>query len=590
VSACLAQASSSSIYLLSPLKSSTTTSLSFTKSTQKKYNQPETKPNERKTEKTFFPKQQNQTKPNKRKQKRQYFPISNNNNNNNNTNMSSQRPPIRDRTLILRILVPGLETGLRDKMREMEERAMENSKLARSTPASSNTNNNNNTNHSTLAENNNNNNSNQAAGATATTVKEISLDLEGVTCEPTRDGGGDGSTLWNFHCDGATYPARLVNLPCPIELHKTHDHAMYYKCCDVAQMLIVYEDLMALDEADSYPSNNNSFPNTTTTSSINNNNNSNSNKTEGYPSYYHSGITPPLKHVVQRRFALREHSALAPPRAQVSDVEEELHVLMGQISKETTKGGGGGGGGGGSGGGGNSKRNKVPLLASAQHANKILEEVHEEMVAYEPWMDDYGRQPRGIEFDSDDPLCAQHPELWLNAELIHEIQQEEKDRLRRLEQEAAEAERLAEEKVVSKKKRDAAAAAATAAAAAASFSSSSSLTTTATTTGTTKKSSKKKKKKEDASLLPSSSSSAMGLGSPTGSGKKKGLAKKTKKEKEAAAEAAVAALDDDGEVGQSEDMVTEMALSMLAGNAEDDVDFGFDLDLDLDDDMDYEGA
>ena len=42
---------------------------------------------------------------------------------------------------------------------------------------------------------------------------------------------------------------RLVNLPCPVELQKTHDHAMYFKCADVAQMLIVYEDTMALDEA-----------------------------------------------------------------------------------------------------------------------------------------------------------------------------------------------------------------------------------------------------------------------------------------------------------------------------------------------------
>lgn len=109
-----------------------------------------------------------------------------------------------------------------------------------------------------------------AAGGTATPSsslnnsnnnnKETLLDLDGVMCEPCQD----GSTLWNFHCDGATYPARLVNLPCPVEVHKTHDHAMYYKCSDIAQMLIVYEDSMALDEADAYP------------------------KTEGYPSYYHS--------------------------------------------------------------------------------------------------------------------------------------------------------------------------------------------------------------------------------------------------------------------------------------------------------------
>jgi transcription initiation factor TFIID subunit 7 len=158
------------------------------------------------------------------------------------------RLPIRDRTLILRILVPGLEQRLRDKMKEVEEDANGATIMgpvggSSTTPSSTTSTHNN--------HNNNNNNNNN---------KETLLDLDGVMCEPTQD----GSTLWNFHCDGATYPARLVNLPCPVEIHKTHDHAMYYKSCDIAQMLIVYEDSMALDEADAYP------------------------KTDEYPSYYHS--------------------------------------------------------------------------------------------------------------------------------------------------------------------------------------------------------------------------------------------------------------------------------------------------------------
>jgi transcription initiation factor TFIID subunit 7 len=147
------------------------------------------------------------------------------------------RLPIRDRTLILRILVPGLEQRLRDKMKEAEEDAAASPGVIAAAAGT-----------------------NTSSSSTSSNNKETLLDLEGVMCEPTQD----GSTLWNFHCDGATYPARLVNLPCPVEVHKTHDHAMYYKSCDIAQMLIVYEDSMALDEADAYP------------------------KTEGYPSYYHS--------------------------------------------------------------------------------------------------------------------------------------------------------------------------------------------------------------------------------------------------------------------------------------------------------------
>ncbi|VEU44716.1 unnamed protein product [Pseudo-nitzschia multistriata] len=207
--------------------------------------------------------------------------------------------------------------------------------------------------------------------------KEILLDLDGVACEPTKD----SSTLWNFHCDGATYPARLVNLPCPVELHKTHDHAMYYKCCDIAQMLIVYEDSMALDDADAYP------------------------KKTGYPSYYHSGITLPMKQVVERRFGQRDHQpGIKFPRNEVSDVERELHELMCKISKE----------------GGKGRKLKIPSLANQ---NKVLQEVEEEVVIdYEPWMED------GIEFEATDQIASLHPEIWLSPEKIKEIKQKEEEK------------------------------------------------------------------------------------------------------------------------------------------------------------------
>jgi transcription initiation factor TFIID subunit 7 len=252
------------------------------------------------------------------------------------------------------------------------------------------------------------------SSSTSSNKKETLLDLDGVTCEPTQD----ASTLWNFHCDGATYPARLVNLPCPIEVHKTHDHAMYYKSCDIAQMLIVYEDSMALDEADAYP------------------------KTDGYPSYYHSGITPPMKRVVERRFSLREHQPQPPPRNEISDVENELLETMCKISKET------------------GKRNKIPSLATAQHQNKILEEVIEEVVDFEPWMDDYGRQQSGIEFDAADQIASVHPEIWLEPEKIKEIKLQEQE----MEQEELKKKQAASAKKQKKKKKKEQAAAAAAAA------------------------------------------------------------------------------------------------------------------------------
>jgi transcription initiation factor TFIID subunit 7 len=258
----------------------------------------------------------------------------------------NDRVPIRDRTLILRIEVPGLEARLRDKMKEVEEHQKEQQQQQSSqrsslqqqpaTPGSAGS------------------RAGDAAGTPGTGGggsgggKDRYLDLEGVACEPTP---ARNRTLWNFRCDGATYPARLVNLPCPVELHKTHDHAVYHKSVDVAQMLIVYEDEMALEEAEFTPP-------------------------EGFPSYYPSGITPPLRRVVEKRFAAREHGGRTiPPRAAIADVEGELTGLMENLARDhggkgphDSKGGAKGSGQQRKGAGGAaaaSAQNKIPALTSA---------------------------------------------------------------------------------------------------------------------------------------------------------------------------------------------------------------------------------
>ncbi len=219
------------------------------------------------------------------------------------------------------------------------------------------------------------------------------FDLAGVTVEPAvingnsrnDQSGSSDPTLWNFICDGATYPARLTNLPCPVELHKTHDHAMYYKCTDVAQMLIVYEDMTALEEAESMPGY----------------------KVEGFPSYYHSGLTPPTSRIVSKRFEARFEfraiRAVPPPSNEIQQVEKEILELMDSISTKDA--------------GGKTKKNPKPAL------NKVFEEVEDVVVPYEPWMDDYGKKPDGVEFDENQDICKAHPEVWLDPS---ETQIEEK--------------------------------------------------------------------------------------------------------------------------------------------------------------------
>ena len=61
---------------------------------------------------------------------------------------------------------------------------------------------------------------------------------------------------------------------------------------------------------------------------------------------------------------------------------------------------------------------------------------------YEPWMDDFGRQPHGVEFEAEDQLCSLHPEVWLDPDQIRDIR----------EKEAAEAE-LKKKKAASKKEK-----------------------------------------------------------------------------------------------------------------------------------------
>jgi transcription initiation factor TFIID subunit 7 len=282
---------------------------------------------------------------------------------------------IRDRTLVLRILVPGLETRLRDKMKELEEAESGVTAGGGGSAAGGVGSSSSGGGGSGAGAGTNNTTSSSTGGGGG--GKESILDLEGVTCEPTE---ARNRTLWSFHCDGATYPAKLVNLPCPVEIHKTHDHAAYYKCQDVAQMLIVYEDDMALEEAEEKP-------------------------VEGYPSYYPSGLTPPMRRVVERRFGAREHKAVAPPRAAVADVEEQLLQLMAKLQKEEK-----------------SKRNKLPSLTSA---TKVLEEVEEDIVDYEPWMDDNGHQPSGIDFSADDPIASAHPEIWLPPSVIQQVKDDD---------------------------------------------------------------------------------------------------------------------------------------------------------------------
>jgi len=295
-----------------------------------------------------------------------------------------ERNALRDRTLILRIQDEALCQRLRNKMSAVTERAtiLAASKMQQQQQQQQ----------KTLSQYHHHSQQ-QSPPPTESKI----FDLEDVTCVPSTQSSSSNSrsftnrpssspsskansnfdkdpTLWHFRCDGVNYPSRLTNLPCPVELHKTRDRKLYHKSVDVAQILIVYPDLKTMEAMERY------FP-----------------RCEGFPSYHPSGLTPPMGKVVEERFSRREHDSVPPPRQEIIEVERELVELVKKVVDGGKKVGSGGG----------------PKSGGGSSGSKILQEVEDEIVPYEPWMDTYGTG-KGVEFTEDQELCLQHPELWLD--------------------------------------------------------------------------------------------------------------------------------------------------------------------------------
>lgn len=336
---------------------------------------------------------------------------------------------LRDKTLILRIQDEELLSRVRDKITQLETQVGQ--QLAKQAASKSGAGANSTT---RILLGSSYSSTSGGAAAVASTAEGRVMDLNGIHVEPaiqsgrksgrlspiptsnkdSKDGNENDSTLWKFYCDNKVYPARLVNLPCPLEILKTHDRAMYYKTVDVCQLLVVYKDKNALKEADD-------MLETMKQKS----------KGEDFPSYYHSGITPPMQRVVEKRFSKREHNLKAtPPFEEIRAIEDELIELIKKVSKDAQK------------------------KSATTTTNKILEQIEDEVVDYEPWMDDYGRTPQGIEFSVEDAECKKHPEVWLDKEDIkaHEERQEQQKKEQEEQLQKEQAEKEQKEKKRKKKK------------------------------------------------------------------------------------------------------------------------------------------
>lgn len=201
----------------------------------------------------------------------------------------------------------------------------------------------------------------------------------------------------------------------PVEVHKTHDHANYHKSADIGQMLIVYEDEYAMEEAEA----------------------ERNYRVEGFPSYYPSGLSPPMRRVVQRRFLARfeerDTKPCPPPPEDVSIVEEEILELIMKSSSMAKAGKSKGSRGGGMGGG------ETQSSSTTTKSKVIIEEIEEEIVDYEPWMGEGG----GVYTVEDAKL---HPEWWLTRAEMREI---EAKKLAALEKDKMEQEHKQQKRLIS---------------------------------------------------------------------------------------------------------------------------------------------
>eukprot|EP00753_Platysulcus_tardus_P007659 PLAT15352.1.p1 GENE.PLAT15352.1~~PLAT15352.1.p1 ORF type:complete len:317 (-),score=107.06 PLAT15352.1:92-1042(-) len=119
---------------------------------------------------------------------------------------------------------------------------------------------------------------------------------------------GDLSSVWyeaegdpegrrfQFHIDGTTYAATLVDLPCIVEVQKTLDKEVFYKSGDIGQMLRVLDESSSVEEQRAVSS--------------------------------CSGLTPPTESITRHRYGKVRKRASGFAREEVADVEDTLKLII----------------------------------------------------------------------------------------------------------------------------------------------------------------------------------------------------------------------------------------------------------------------
>mmetsp|Transcript_89671 Transcript_89671/g.256181 ORF Transcript_89671/g.256181 Transcript_89671/m.256181 type:complete len:645 (+) Transcript_89671:266-2200(+) len=218
-------------------------------------------------------------------------------------------------------------------------------------------------------------------------------ELSGVDFSPEEETKvADYPRRMNFKVADRVYPASLVNLPCPVETHRTSDRVQFHKSADIGQMLIVYEDEgeRAKAEAETKPkapqSSNPASP-TGGAGTAAPGSSAPSAVARLAQSLHHTGLTPPTANVIKKRFAhTQSELGTIYSRREVAEVEQELIKVMEEMN----------------------------FLEKNPDTTVIELEPEEEVVDFMEymWSDEH---PDGITYTEDHPLAIEKPEIFLEG-------------------------------------------------------------------------------------------------------------------------------------------------------------------------------
>ncbi|GMH96222.1 hypothetical protein TrVE_jg6447 [Triparma verrucosa] len=175
-----------------------------------------------------------------------------------------------------------------------------------------------------------------------------------------------------------SYPALLTNLPTILELQKTSTKSTYVKLTEIGQMLLVFGSETSLQ---------------THLTSLT------PHLSPNHPSYYPHGVSPPFHSLLRSRY--NDSRRFGYPHnftpQSIQSVEVEILEYLRDANLLSKR----------------KRRNEKGVLNFDSRG--VVEEVFEEEVGYEPWMDDYGRSVGGVSFKEGERLEREHPEVWLGG-------------------------------------------------------------------------------------------------------------------------------------------------------------------------------